>query len=403
MIVRVTSGPRAGYEWFLRPGDRLSFGRTERADVIFPEDPILSSKHVEVSLEVNGCVVKDLKSTNGTWFGSERLDSQTLQHGEQFSAGASTFLIQFDPPPGGTNGHGAPARTDRSDAPVVGPGQTPLPMSAPTPTPEPMRERKPNPTPATPPTVATPPARDTGTGAGTGAGTGGRFPVSTGVAAVPAPTFDRSSFGVEVARGASGLWRATQIASKAEPLDFAGIAVWLTTHQPAVVIVDFAKLGFPAPARPAEGPDSNSRLLGNLADDAADAVSPRLLSLTDPAEAEAIFTAAPGNDAVIVLVSHAAVEPLSSHLQTLMRSRPCDPTHRGVLGLCWPGVMRGVLLDGKSKLAREVIEPCEGILVDDEDAPGGWCLIGDDRLSGLLSACQIPAILAKADDAPDTA
>ncbi|MGE4157886.1 MAG: FHA domain-containing protein [Planctomycetota bacterium] len=104
-------------------------GRGKDADIQI-SDPAISRHHVELTLEGDSLMVKDLGSKNGFKSGGRRVESITLEHNQSFMIGDITFVFQTrdDEVPGA----GAPRETDGTpmDAefiPTAGSNQQPEP------------------------------------------------------------------------------------------------------------------------------------------------------------------------------------------------------------------------------------------------------------------------------------
>lgn len=91
LLVLVTEGS-AGTSWPVTTAG-IVIGRGKACDVPFPNDEKLSSRHVEVALMPDGVRVTDQKSTNGTKFKGDRIDSVLLKDGQDFEAGTQRFRI----------------------------------------------------------------------------------------------------------------------------------------------------------------------------------------------------------------------------------------------------------------------------------------------------------------------
>jgi hypothetical protein len=91
-VLTVTSGPDQGLEFHLKNG-RTIIGR--KGTDFGLNDPEISRHHC--LLEVRGEFVnlKDLDSTNGTFFEGERVRAAFLQDGAEFRVGTSTIRINF--------------------------------------------------------------------------------------------------------------------------------------------------------------------------------------------------------------------------------------------------------------------------------------------------------------------
>ncbi len=94
VVLTVTSGPDRGLAFTIRSG-RTVIGR-KGSDLVL-NDPEISRHHC--ILEVRGTFVnlKDLDSTNGTFFEEGRVRAAMLQEGTEFRVGTSTIQITFRP------------------------------------------------------------------------------------------------------------------------------------------------------------------------------------------------------------------------------------------------------------------------------------------------------------------
>lgn len=83
----VVYGPEPGrrYEVAERP---LTIGRDPTSDICLDQDSI-SRTHAIITVEVNGVVVRDQGSSNGTYIGSDRIHEATLKHGDFIKVGRS--------------------------------------------------------------------------------------------------------------------------------------------------------------------------------------------------------------------------------------------------------------------------------------------------------------------------
>lgn len=73
--------------------DAVTIGRTEDNQVII-DRPKVSRKHAEVVRKGNLFVLRDLGSTNGTWFRDERVDEMVLQDGDTFKIGPARVVFK---------------------------------------------------------------------------------------------------------------------------------------------------------------------------------------------------------------------------------------------------------------------------------------------------------------------
>jgi pSer/pThr/pTyr-binding forkhead associated (FHA) protein len=86
-----------GTEYSLWEG-RTTVGRRAESDVALAGDPYISGRHAEFLCDESGCSVTDVGSTNGTFYGGERLSphrAQPLTPGDEIRLGQSVFVIQL--------------------------------------------------------------------------------------------------------------------------------------------------------------------------------------------------------------------------------------------------------------------------------------------------------------------
>ena len=95
IVIIVETGPAVGRRWLLRPGDRMVFGRTERADIVIAEDLLLSSCHFRISIDGDDCQIEDLQSTNGTFLDGAEIREAYIRAGAVIAAGAAE--LKFSP------------------------------------------------------------------------------------------------------------------------------------------------------------------------------------------------------------------------------------------------------------------------------------------------------------------
>ncbi|MCE9519201.1 MAG: FHA domain-containing protein [Verrucomicrobia bacterium] len=72
--------------------DRATVGRAEGNDIVVPDSSV-SSRHGEILLKGDDIEVVDLGSTNGTYFGGERVERATIKPGGKFKFGSVEGLL----------------------------------------------------------------------------------------------------------------------------------------------------------------------------------------------------------------------------------------------------------------------------------------------------------------------
>ena len=87
----VASGPRRGLHWALVDG-ATRIGRDPH-DGIFLDDITVSRHHAEFVVDGDSLLVRDLGSTNGTYVNGQRLESMSLQSGDEVIIGRFHLLV----------------------------------------------------------------------------------------------------------------------------------------------------------------------------------------------------------------------------------------------------------------------------------------------------------------------
>lgn len=90
--LEITSGPKIGQQ--LRIAEqKLTFGRTQRADVVLDWDSLASGLHFQIHFDGTSFQLVDLGSTNGTFVNGERIETSPLADGDQLQVGETTFAV----------------------------------------------------------------------------------------------------------------------------------------------------------------------------------------------------------------------------------------------------------------------------------------------------------------------
>lgn len=92
IVLTVTEGPGKGESLVLK-GPRLVIGR-KGADFAL-NDPEVSRHHCVLEVRDRQVNLKDLDSTNGTFFENERARAAVLQEGSRFRVGSTTLQLTF--------------------------------------------------------------------------------------------------------------------------------------------------------------------------------------------------------------------------------------------------------------------------------------------------------------------
>jgi len=92
IVLTVTAGPSMGKSFTLK-APRAVIGR-KGADLPL-DDPEISRHHCVLEVRDRFVNLKDLDSTNGTFFEGERVRAGVLQDGAEFRVGSSTLRLNF--------------------------------------------------------------------------------------------------------------------------------------------------------------------------------------------------------------------------------------------------------------------------------------------------------------------
>ena len=90
----VIQGPYVGRQIPVGAGQVFRVGRTDRSEHAFPNDTYLSGTHFEVGCDEQGCRIRDLGSSNGTYVNGAKIELAAVQEGDQIAAGETVFLVQ---------------------------------------------------------------------------------------------------------------------------------------------------------------------------------------------------------------------------------------------------------------------------------------------------------------------
>jgi diguanylate cyclase (GGDEF)-like protein len=86
----VISGPSFG-EMYKLKGDRAVLGRGDRTDIRIIDDGV-SREHAVIERASGRLTLRDLRSTNGTFWNGQRIESQVLTDGDKIAIGSSTIM-----------------------------------------------------------------------------------------------------------------------------------------------------------------------------------------------------------------------------------------------------------------------------------------------------------------------
>jgi hypothetical protein len=93
VLLEVKSGPSAGAQIRLEPGQSITIGRTGKSGFVLADDTHLSGLHFAVESSGDECRLRDLNSTNGTRVNDMNVKEAVLHHGDIIQAGQSAFAV----------------------------------------------------------------------------------------------------------------------------------------------------------------------------------------------------------------------------------------------------------------------------------------------------------------------
>jgi hypothetical protein len=94
-FLRVNENGQARNVAVLPAGRLLIVGRSEQADVPFPQDSLMSSRHLSIQIQNQQCLITDLGSTNGTTVNGQRIESAAIDSGDVFCCGTTLFSVEW--------------------------------------------------------------------------------------------------------------------------------------------------------------------------------------------------------------------------------------------------------------------------------------------------------------------
>jgi pSer/pThr/pTyr-binding forkhead associated (FHA) protein len=95
ILLELRSGPQVGTKIPLAYGQPLRIGRNPKADHAFPDDKLMSSLHFAIDHTKEGCRIRDLQSSNGTFLNGARVKEAPLSNGDEIRAGNTVFVIRI--------------------------------------------------------------------------------------------------------------------------------------------------------------------------------------------------------------------------------------------------------------------------------------------------------------------
>jgi predicted component of type VI protein secretion system len=333
----------------------MTFGRTEGSDIVIENDPMMSSCHFRFSVDADGCTIEDLESTNGTLVNGGRVRSRVLADGDSVSAGRSVFTVKVD-------------SAEVAAAPILAPEETHFRPAAALDAPiaEEQEDR---------PTENTEDEADAEPGDAAASMTGGSDPdvnspdvilqnQSPTQNSVADPADGESTLRLQVNRCPSGAWQASLTHGAAyQPINVIGL---LSALCPIRLIIEFDRCQIDSSDEPTpEFPTvyGASQLVAGEQSPVVDWIA-----------------AGWGRDSIIVLFSYVGIEPLMEHFRAQLPSMPLQGEE-----LTRPSALQVFLESGSADLVEEILVPCEAVLIESDEAGGGWRLFGRNHLIELLT------------------
>src|SRR5262245_42158601 len=121
VVVRIESGPDAGEERTLEPGQVLRVGRTKPSDWCLEHDPRMGNNHFDLECDERTCRFREVRTRFGTKVNGVKLTEAQLRDGDRIEAGTTTFRVRIE---GGVPAPAAPP-------PVAQPASAPVAPPAP--------------------------------------------------------------------------------------------------------------------------------------------------------------------------------------------------------------------------------------------------------------------------------
>lgn len=187
----------------------------------------------------------------------------------------------------------------------------------------------------------------------------------------------------------SGLVRYAGTRERPAPLEMLEL---LSQSLPVYAIIHFQKIGLPIP-------DDLRRdyLFFWLPEVAAASASPLIVAPADLPEYAAVVEEGWGKDGIAHFATRLDRSALVDHLRAATDYREGA---RGFLGYCWPELLNTILTYHAPDAAARVMQGIDAVLVESDEAPGGWHLYGDAGLADLLERAGLECTGDKATSEP---
>jgi hypothetical protein len=96
VVVEIISVDNVSRQIRLEVGQTVRVGRASHADFALPLDTYLSGVHFSLECLPDACILRDLKSSNGTIVNNKQVSETTLSDGDEIVAGHTTFVIHIE-------------------------------------------------------------------------------------------------------------------------------------------------------------------------------------------------------------------------------------------------------------------------------------------------------------------
>ncbi len=98
LILEFVAGPSARRESLVRNGQTARIGRTEWADICFPEDAEMADVHFEIKCQSGRCEVQEVAGAPTTLVNGKPVERAEIHDGDEIRAGQSTFRVRVVDP-----------------------------------------------------------------------------------------------------------------------------------------------------------------------------------------------------------------------------------------------------------------------------------------------------------------
>jgi len=303
-------------------------GRTSASDLVFDWDNRISSRHLKIQRLAGEFIVTDLRSRNGTSVNGKEIQECVLHESDEIRLGKTLLKV----------------RKIDSSADSTNPW-----TRVPTPT-----------------------------------QTKGE---DTGELPAPEPTIESGPIAAAIVECSSGVKRLQGLLPEGRSASDVMGQILEAYEGSLLVLLDFKRADL-------ELPDIDvgaSSPFQSIVPEAALGQLPLLLILDELPDWEQAVDAAWGKNGLVVLVTNLDKSEAVARLSDLISKTTCGRRHAtgGALGICWPGILSGILSDG-SKQVRQAIESFVDLIwIEDPDVPNAWQLYGSQAELDKIAAQEL--------------